>query len=266
MTKHSASPTETEKAQKRAERKEYQKRKEALLKREKENYEYIAFMKATGGFYVCVGHSAVILARKIAKGVGLRFILKTDRDFGKKSKEGIITITKRDYYREKLKNSPYLTLFKDDKNSLVFKLDRKLTLEEYEALALEEQIKRQELEESIVKAIAMPKLSNKLLEVLRITYRFYRKNSDACSREFILNRFCERIEYAHRLFLEICRGEHDKNTGLAKIDQSLSLALCEMVQISELQIWGYEESSILSIKLIEAQNQLRSDLKRENTK
>ena len=263
-------PTAAEKATKREERKSFQKRKAALLEREKNNYGYVAFVKATSDYYICVGHSAVILARKIAKTVGLRFQLKVDRDFGKKSKEGVITIMKRDYYRERLSLSPYLTLFKDDENYLIFKLDRDLTPEEYLELESEEKTMRGELKKSVMKSVAMPKISNRLLATLQTAYRFYRKNSDTCSREFVLDAFCKDLRTAHRVFVQVCRSEVEKVNGLEAIDTTLSLALCDLVQISELKIWKGEDCSLLGVELVEIQtlvkNQLTKEKEREKEK
>lgn len=253
----------TKKIEERNEKEIYIQRKKNLLEKEADNFERVVFLKGTKGFYAVVGHSAVILANKIAPELKMRVLLRRDSDYGVKSKEGIITIKNVGYYKEKFKNSVYIEFEKEDDACISFKLKQKISAEEYALLARSKEIKRQKLENEIVKAVPMPKLNMLLTEVLTMTYRFYRKHSDVMSRRFILDTVSEEVRYAHKVFLAICREEHSKQEGLKKIDATLSQLLCDMVQVIALDVWSVEDCSALSLKIVDTKTEIARELKKK---
>ena len=88
--------------QDKEERKEYRKRKAELLEMEKGNFTKIIFMKGTKGFWISGGHSAVMLANKYGKDLGMRVPLKRDTDYDSVFKEGKIATKSLDYYKRQL--------------------------------------------------------------------------------------------------------------------------------------------------------------------
>ncbi|MBQ3294631.1 hypothetical protein IJG98_02805 [Candidatus Saccharibacteria bacterium] len=251
----------TDKQAIKEERKEYLERKQKLLALEKENYARIIMMRATRGFWMTGGHSAVILVNKIAPELKIRIALRRDTDFGDKFKEGVTTFKNLGFYKEKLKLSEYVKLEKEEDDFIVYKLVKKISAAEYDVLLRSKEIRRQKLDGMIVKSIPMPTLNVKLSEVLRLTFKFYSKHSDALLRAFIVEKLADEIRTAHKTFVLICREEIGAMAGLLKVKKILSYALADVEQIVTLEGWSVEDCTVLAMAIIEASMAVDTEVK-----
>lgn len=243
------------------ERKEYLERKQKLLELEKENYARIIMMRATRGFWMTGGHSAVILVNKIAPELKIRIALRRDTDFGDKFKEGVTTFKNLGFYKEKLKLSEYVTLEKEEDDFIIYKLKRKISATEYDVLRRSKEIRRQKLEGMIVKSVPMPTLNAKLSEVLKLAFKFYGKHSDALLRAFVVDKLADEIRTAHKTFVLICREEIEAEAGLIKVKKILSYAMADVEQIVTLEGWSVEDCTVLAMAMIEAQLAVDTEMK-----
>lgn len=242
----------TDKQAIKEERQKYLERKKKLFELEKENYNRIIMMRGTRGFWMTGGHSAVILVNKIAPELKIRIALRRDTDFGEKFKEGVTTFKNLGFYKEKLKLSEYVKLEKEEDDFIFYKLVKKISATEYDVLKRSKEIRRQKLEGMIIKSVPMPTLNTKLSEVLRLTFKFYSKHSDALLRGFVVDKLADEIRMAHKTFVLICREEIAAETGLHKVKKLLSYAMADVEQIVTLEGWSVEDCTVLAMAMIEA--------------
>ena len=252
------------------EKKEYVDRKRKLVELEKENYDKLIFMRGTKGYYLVAGNSAVILVNKIAKELKIRVTLKRDTDFDVKFKDGVANFRNLDFYKERFAQSSYLDFEKETKDFVFYKLKKPITTEEFDLLKHSKEIRKKKLESLIVKSVPMPGLNMKLTDAFSLTYKFYRKNSDAFSRAFIVGKLAEEMRTAHKTMLLISRDEMDFMVGIEQIRKLLSYVICDINQIMALEIWSIEDCTTLSISVIECVLQLDREVasykKRKNKK
>ncbi|MBQ6605559.1 hypothetical protein IJH66_01090 [Candidatus Saccharibacteria bacterium] len=255
-----AKKSKTEQA---AEKREYLERKKKLLAEEAENFQKIIFLRATKGYWMVGGHSAVILVNKLAKELKIRVTLKRDTDFDVKFPEGVVNLRNLDFYIQKLKESNYLEKeVERNESSVIFKLKEKVSETEYDLLLRSKEIRRQKLQSMIEKSVPMPKLNIRMTDVLKLTFRFYKKHSDSFARKFVVEQFAEDIRVAHKTMLLVFRGQVEPVEGIRKMKTRLELALCDLTQIISLEIWTIEDSTNMATSIIETELIADSELKR----
>ena len=243
------------------EKKEYMERKEKLFRFEEGNFEKIVIIRGTGGYWSVFGHSAVILVNKIAPELKIRMALRRDSDFGTRFREGGVTFRNIGFYKSKLLESEYLVLEREMDDFIIYRLNQKVSETEYDLLLRSKEIRKQRLEEMIMKSVPMPKLRMKLTETFATTYRFYNKHGNVFDREFLLRTLAEDVRKAHKVMLLIGRDEVKLDEGVKKIKQQLELAMCDVGQVAELGIWTIEDATTLAILIVETLVALDSDAK-----
>ena len=254
---------EAETRKSKAEKKAYLERKKRLFEEEQENFDRIIFLRGTGGFWVVGGHSGIILANKIAPELKIRVALKRDTDFDVKFKEGVINLRNLDFYTEKFKNSNYLEKgVERSESAVIFKLKEKISSTEYDILARSKEIRRQKLEAMIEKSVPMPKLNIRMTDVLKLTYKFYRKNSDNLARDFVVEKLVEDIRIAHKTMLMVFREQIDAKEGARKMRARLELALCDLTQIIALEVWTIENCTTLATMMVETEILIDAEIKK----
>lgn len=244
--------TQAERERKRAEKNEYLERKKKLVEVEAKNYNKIILLEGTDGYWMFGGHSAVILAYKVAEKSKMRVGLKRDTDFDYKFEEGVISIQNVPFYVEEIKKSPLVKNCRKTEHAYTFTLKDKISEAEYKLLAKSPELKRQKLENMIVKSHPMPQVNMKVEEVFRTAARLYRKYSDPVGRDLLTRRFVDQARVAHKVVLLIARGEVDKKAGLKKIEETLSGMMADVMQISILEFWSVGDCTAMSAGIIEA--------------
>jgi len=243
---------QAERDQKRAEKNAYLERKKKLVELEEKNYDKIILLKGTDGYWLFGGHSAVILAYKVADKTKIRVGIKRDTDFDYKFKEGIISVQNVLFYVEELKKSPLIKSCRKTDQSYIFTLKNKISEAEYKLLAKSPELKRQKLENMIVKSHPMPQVNMKVEDVMKTAARLYRKYTDPAGRDLITKRFFEQTRVAHKIILLIARGDMDKKAGLTKVEAMLSGMMADVMQISILEFWSVGDCTAISAQIIEA--------------
>ena len=252
----------TDVRKRQGERKEYFERKKKLAEVEKNNFERIIIMRATRGYWMAGGHTAIILANKVAPVLKLRVAIRKDTDFDVKFKHGIIVFRNVDFYKRKFDGADFLTLEKETEDFISYRLKERVPEEEYELLAKAREVRRQKLESMIVKSIPMPKLHMRMTEVLKTTYKFYQKRTDVAARAFIVDKFADEIRTAHKMMIMICREEMGATEGLMKMKALLNRALCDMNQIEALEIWTVENCTLLATMMVETLMSIETERKK----
>ena len=251
-----------ETTEEQAEKKAYIERKKKLVKFEETNYSKIVFLKGTKEYWITGGHSAIILANKIAPEVKLRVALRRDTDFDVKFKEGVINLRNLGAYKNKLENSKYLKRDEESEFYFSYKLDEEISEAEFDLLVRSKEIRRQKLQNMIEKSVPIPKLNMRLSDVFKLTYKLYRKESDTFARETIAKKILEDVRIAHKTMIMIFRGQVEPKAGLNKINSYLELALCDLTQIIELEIWSLENATTLATLIIETKLVIEAEVKR----
>ncbi|MBQ6605972.1 hypothetical protein IJH66_03315 [Candidatus Saccharibacteria bacterium] len=233
------------------EKKAYLERKKKLFEFEKTNYGKIVFLRGTKGYWLVGGHSAIILVNKIAPEIKVRMALKRDTDFDIKFKEGVINLKNLGFYKERLDNSVYLERGEETEDYFFYKLKTRISEKEFDLLFRSKEIQRQKLQSMIEKSVPMPKLMRKMNDVLKLAYRIYLKRTDATRKNVIVPNLLEDIRIAHKTMLLVVRAEIDKREGLRKVRTRLELAMCDLIQIMELEVWTVEDCTMMAVMIIE---------------
>ncbi|MBR3204459.1 hypothetical protein IKF81_02125 [Candidatus Saccharibacteria bacterium] len=246
----------------KAEREAFLVRKRRLFEFEQTNFDRIIIILATKGYYCMYGHSAVMFINKIAPELRIRAVLRRDSDFEAKFQEGVVSFKNIDFYKDKLLGSVYLKKISETKEEIVFGFKQKISKAEYNLLVKSREIKRQSIEQKIQKSLPLPNLNNKLSEVLRTSFRFYRKHSDLFSRKFVLDKMIDEIRIAHKKLILVCRDELPLKKGLLEIKQALVYSLCDLAQVVELEIWSVEDSGVLAEQIINTLSLVELEIKK----
>lgn len=243
------------------ERAEYYVRKEKLIALEGNNYDKIMFARGMGGFWLVAGHSAVILANKVAPILKIRIPLKKDTDYHFKSKEGIVAVKNIGFYKAALKDSSLTKLESGTSDLLTFELKEKLTPGAYEIILHEQEIKRQQVENSILKAVPMPKTRAKLSNTIKLGFKLYSEQSDALSREVFADKMMDELRTAEKVFILVCRENLPFETGINEAERKLNYAAASLAQISEIGIWNVEKCVSLAGLIAETLAELDAERK-----
>lgn len=236
----------------RADKNEYLKRKQKMLEFEAKNYDKIMFFRGTQGYFMAGGHSAVLLAYKIAPELKLRPRMKLDADYGKKFKEGVISVKQIDFYRQRLSESSYLEFVKQTQDALVFRFKQPITEEEYDLLENTESIARQKLLDMVAKTSPFPKLYVRLVSVAETTYRLHHKHPDKIAMDYITSDIAGMGRRALETYLEMARGECTELDGLKEISSLTSKMSIKMVLVSEMKLWTREECARAADEIVGA--------------
>lgn len=237
---------ESKTSAKAKERSDYYARKEKLVALEERNYDKIMFARGMGGFWIVAGHSAVILANKVAPVLKIRVPLKKDTDYRFKSKEGIVAVKNLGFYKTALSDSSLTKLKSETKDLLTFELKEKLNPEVYDVILHEQEIKRQQIANSILKSVPMPKTHMRLVDTMKLAYKLYTEQSDAFCREIFANKMMDELRTAGKIFILVCRENLPFETGMNEIEKKLNYAAASLAQISELELWNTEKCMSLA--------------------
>ena len=250
-----------EKNAKAKERERYYARKEKLVALEAKNFDKVVFMRGMGGFWVVLGHSAVILANKVAPALKLRVPLKKDTDYRFKSKEGVIAVKNLGFYKTVLADSSLTKLKTETEDRLTFELKEKLSAEMYDLVLHEQEIKRQQIANSILKAVPMPKTNMRLNDALKLGYKMYCEYSDTICREMFAGKLMDELRAASKIFILVCRENLPFETGVNEIERKLNQAAASLALISEMGLWNTEKSMSLAGLIAEALAELAAERK-----
>lgn len=252
---------EAKKATKATERAEFYVRKEKLIAGEKDNFGKIVFMRGMGGFWVVMGHSAVILANKVGPAMKIRVPLKKDTDYRFKSKEGVVAVRNLAFYKTTLADSSLTKLKAETKDFVTFELKEKLTAEVYDILLHEQEIKRQQIANSIVRSVPMPKTNMKLKDALKLGYKMYCEYSDTFCREMFAGKLVDELRAADKIFILVCRDNLPFEAGMDEVEKSLNRAAASLMQVSEMGLWNTEKCASLAGLIVEALAEMAGERK-----
>ena len=240
--------------ERRVEKLQYLERKKKLFELEEKNYNRIILMRGTRGFWVFGGHSAVLLAYKLAPELKIRVGIKRDTDFDYKFHEGIVAISNVEFYVDTLKKSMFVKSSRKTKDAYYFTLKEQISEAEYKLLSRSPELKRQKLANMIIKSHPMPQVNMKVEDVLRTSARLYKKYPDPVARELLTRRLFEQVRMAHKIILMIAREEMDKKSGLNKSREILSRVMCDIAQVAALEYWSVGDCTAISAQIINALN------------
>ncbi|MBR2587169.1 hypothetical protein IKE71_02220 [Candidatus Saccharibacteria bacterium] len=246
---------------KRKERKEYFERKEKVQEQEKGNFDRIIFIRGTGGFWVVIGHSAVILANKIGKDLKMRVPLRNDSDYDFKSKEGKISIRNLEFYKKKLLESGLVTEKRGTSDIYELQLVKPISPTEFEVLAQAKELKKKQLEEEVLKSVPMPKTHANITEVVRAALKIYSKYTNKDAKEIFGSKVMNELRSAQKVLLMTCLEDLPFAFGLQKIKTYLSHAQAGVMQMMELGIWNVEDAAAIATGIIETRTSLEREEK-----
>ena len=233
------------------EREQYYVRKEKLVALEAKNYSKIVFMRGMGGFWIVLGHSAVILANKVGPAMKMRVPLKKDTDYRFKSKEGVIAVKNLGFYKTALKDSSLTKLKTETEDTLTFELKEKLTAELYDLVLHEQEIKRQQIANSILKAVPMPKTNMRLNDTMKLGYKLYCEYSDTFCREVFAGKLMDELRVANKVFI----------VAMNEVEKNLNRAAASLALISEMGLWNTEKCMSLAGLIAETLAELAAERK-----
>lgn len=243
------------------EREQYYVRKEKLVALEAKNYSKIVFMRGMGGFWVVLGHSAVILANKVGPAMKMWVPLKKDTDYRFKSKEGVIAVKNLGFYKTALKDSSLTKLKTETEDALTFELKEKLTAELYDLVLHEQEIKRQQIANSILKAVPMPKTNMRLNDTMKLGYKLYCEYSDTFCREVFAGKLMDELRVANKVFILACRDTLPFEVAMNEVEKNLNRAAASLALISEMGLWNTEKCMSLAGLIAETLAELAAERK-----
>lgn len=231
----------SKKAAAEKEKQEYFLRKKKMLEFEKKNFDKIVLFKATKGFYVIAGHSAVILFEMIAPLEKLHVVMREDTDIKYKFKEGLISVKDLDFYKQALPGCELIKNdYKESELCVMFYLKEALSPEQYRLYEDAEKIKSEELMNMASSAVVMTGLYSKVRELINAVFASTKK-MDKYGQEMIGAELMRDATELERTFLIGARKEEDLDAALTKISLYASRIHVDLKIIEDMGIWRARE-------------------------
>ena len=229
------------KAEVEKEKRDYLERKRKMVPFEQRNYDKIALFRATKGFYVIGGHSAIILSELVAPDIKMKVVLRKDSDFECAFREGIISVKDVDFYKTTLPRSSLIKKeYKETEQSLVFYLKDILSLEQYDLISHTEEIKSAELMNLASSSVVMPGLYKKVRELTQAT--FVKTNKiDKFAQDTIGKELMDNVVKLERAFLLGARTESEIEDALNDIEYYAHAVHVTLKIVEDMGIWRAKE-------------------------
>ena len=253
--------TQEEREQKREEKQAYLKRKKVLVPIELNNYDRIIIFRGTNNYWMIDGHSAIIFANKIGPEIGIRRAVKHDTDYDYKFEDGVISIQSVDYYISQISSTKLIKKTKKEEDVITFFLANKISETEYRLLLRSKELKRQKLEEMIIKSRPMPQVIVRTEEVFKTGFRLYKKYTEPATRTILSERLVDQLRTAHKMVLLVAREDIKKYDALIKVRTTLSRAMVDVMQLSITEAWSIGDYTAISTQLISSINAIDTELK-----
>ena len=253
--------TQEEREQKREEKQAYLKRKKVLVPIELNNYDRIIIFRGTNNYWMIGGHSAIIFANKIGPEIGIRRAVKHDTDYDYKFEDGVISIQSVDYYISQISSTKLIKKTKKEEDVITFFLANKISETEYRLLLRSKELKRQKLEEMIIKSRPMPQVIVRTEEVFKTGFRLYKKYTEPATRTILSERLVDQLRTAHKMVLLVAREDIKKYDALIKVRTTLSRAMVDVMQLSITEAWSIGDYTAISTQLISSINAIDTELK-----
>ena len=173
----------------------------------------------------------------------------------------MIAVKNLGFYKNALKDSSLTKLEKETEDSISFSLKEKLSVEMYDLVLREQEIKRQQIANSILKSVPMPKTHMKMNDTLKLGYKMYCEYSDTMCREVFAGKLVEELRMASKVFILTCREDLPFVSGTAEMERKLNLAAASLAQISEVGLWNTEKCMSLAGLIAETLSELTAEKK-----
>lgn len=243
---------------------EFKKRKEIIIKFEKNNYESMVFFRGMNDFFIAGNHSAVIGYNLIAPDCKLKIPIHQDGDFEPRFELGMLIIKNVEKYKKLFMSSDLLEGFEQTDDKIVFKLKKPLTPEEYKVIENMEEIRREELVNMVSSTRVLPKTYQKFREVMQICYQAARKHSQVVERDLYTGRLVDESRKAFLDFLNGCKNSTGFQLAMNQVDEDLKALLLELVVIEAAGVWTVSQCRNVAFPVVKVRECLAVERKQYN--
>ena len=241
----------------------YNQNKKFLSEFEKTNFEYLALLKSTHGFYKFIGHSALFYTYSIAPKLNLTAHLKPDGDFAHKSPEGIVSVRNPEKITEALQtlNIKQLKTKNRTGDFLLFKLPWTFTEQQLADMIDQQNSKLQSFNHIVMVDNIIPVLSLQLEELLKAVYENVRGMGSPVEREAFGHDLIKTVITMNHLYLDLTNGYLSRHACLIKLKTHLQQVKYQIKLIADLKIWTPKTSSRLAEITIKLSDIITRELK-----
>ena len=150
----------------------YAANKKRVIKFEETNYDYIALIRSTNGFYKMFGHSALFYTYNIAPKLNLQANLQSDHDFTARSSEGFVPVRQLAKIAEAMRTIKIQKAKTKDRTGdfVVYKLPWTYTDEQLQKLTEQNLAKMQKFNHVVLVDNVVPVLFIQIEELLKAVY------------------------------------------------------------------------------------------------
>lgn len=234
----------------------YAENKALIMKFEETNYEYLALMRSTGGYYKMFGHSALFYVNSIAVKLGLKANMQTDGDYTAKSENGFVSVKDLEKLEGALKTiNVHKAQTKNRGGDFVlFKLPWKFTEKQLKDYVDNNDYKMRHFNHVVMVDNVMPALFIQLEELTKAIYENVRNMPSIIEREgFGYEMIDKSIEMVH-LYMDLTNGLTDKKECLDKIKLKLKYIKYRTKILADLKIWQPKTSARIGDIIIKIQD------------
>lgn len=242
----------------------YNNNKKFIIEFEKTNYEYLALMRSTHGFYKIFDHSALFYIHSIAPKLNLQANLQTDGDFAHKSAIGFVSIREPARIAETLQTLNINQLKTKDRtgNYLLFKLPWRYTEDQLAEMVENHHFQMQHFNHIVLVDNIIPVLFLQLEELLKIIYENVRGMGGPVERKAFGYDLVKAVTEMNHLYFSLTNGQTDKLTCLTHLKHQLTFVKYQTKLIADLKIWQPRTIARITEAIIKVQDIINRELKR----
>ncbi|MBQ3469593.1 hypothetical protein IJH16_01310 [Candidatus Saccharibacteria bacterium] len=238
----------------------YQTIKSKVFEAEQNNYDKVIVFASGPGWYKIGGNSAMIYTHMLAPQIGIKPSIKEDRDFYSKFDDGIVSIRHLDLLRENLERIG-VKVVSEDPDMVIFELPKPLSKQELKTI----RNVRKEREQRVNQIVRTKELYPSIAALMRsINQQIYSKyiHCTPHARTYIVESLARETLKSLVDITEIATGEMPAKETLGAIRRRNERLKVELMILMDMGIFEAEETLRLENNLVDANTQIKSELKK----
>lgn len=244
--------------------KTYINNKYTILEFEKTNYNHIAMMRSTHGFYKIFGHSALFYANDVAPKLGLTANLQTDGDFKAKSENGFISLRDPESLIEPLAKLGIKKIKTHNTTGdfILFKLPWNYTEDQIIELSENSHFAMRNFNHIVIVDNIIPILYVQITELTKAIYENVRGMAGPVEREAFGYSCIEKASEMGRIYIAMANSRINQADGFQKIKAALNYIKAETKILADLKIWSPRVCARIGDIIVKIQEILENETRR----
>ena len=243
----------------------YVKRKESVMEREKTNDRLIIIFHSDKTWWKIAGKSVVYYEKLVAPRLKRRVSIWPDNDYGSISEQGIINVKNIETFVQDLKDFGYKEVEKSGGEYRAIDLGYKVTPEEYNSMAKEDEERWEMSRRLIMPAIVWPGIKAQLMELLTLS-REATRHLDATMQRVLGDKIMAEVTDMVVVLNLAAHAQIDPMEGLVRMEESLDTMDGYMMSVIQLRVFKVDKAYNVASAMLRLRKLIEKEIVKEGRK